>query len=200
MKKIIALFLLSVFMLCGCNQKDADVNQSSNNQPNETNNSSIVNDSSSQNQQTADKKTVGVIFLGGYEDYNQYTEKIKSSKYLSEYAFLGELPKSDFISSSDGLETFAIIPKSTTASVSVYKLIYDEELNKTQKGEEIYNSTEAKPIVVKCNFSDIYPDVNIKVTDKDGTVTEFSPKQSLKDGKLEIVSESKELVEDLTQY
>lgn len=153
-----------------------------------------------ENQSSNDKQTTGVIYLDSYTDYNQYIEQIKTSKYLSEYAFLSELSKDEFISVSEGTQTFAILPPDSTASVCVYKLIYDEELNKAQNGDLLYSSNQAIPIVVKCNFSDIYPDVNIKITAKDGTVTEFSPQSSMKDGKLEILSEAKHLITDLTKY
>ncbi len=143
---------------------------------------------------------VGIIFLGYYEDYNQYINEIKSSQYLSEYAFLNELSEEEFISTSNGTETFAIIPTSSTASVSVYKLTYDEDLGKSQNGDLLYNSDQAKPIIVKCNSSDIFPDANIIITNTDGTVTEFAPQISMKNGELEIISESKHLIKDLTRY
>jgi hypothetical protein len=110
------------------------------------------------------------------------------------------LSKNEFISVSEGTETFAIIPANTVASVSVYKLEYDEELNKTSNGDILYNSSNVKPFVVKCNLSDIYTDVNIVLTTKDGKVIEFSPQLSLKDGKVEIVTNSKDLIEDMTRY
>ena len=40
MKKIIALFLLLIFVLCGCNQQKDNNNSSSDNQQSNTNNSS----------------------------------------------------------------------------------------------------------------------------------------------------------------
>ena len=120
--------------------------------------------------------------------------------FLSEYAFLDELSKDKFVSASDGAETFAIIPADDVVLVCVYKLVYDQELNKSQSVDLLYSASNADPIVVKCNFSDIYSDVNIKIVQKDGTVTEFSPRVSMKDGKLEIVSEAKEAVADLTKY
>lgn len=148
----------------------------------------------------SDTKTIGIISLGYYESYHQYKQGITSSQYVSEYAFLSELSEAEFISVSEGTETFAIIPTDSTASVCVYKLIYDEDLNKTQNGDLLYSSSQAKPIIVKCNFSDIFPDANIIITDKDGTVTEFSLQLSMKDSKLEIISESKCLIQDLTKY
>ncbi len=151
-------------------------------------------------QSLAETKAVGVISLGGYDGYNQYKEQIKSSNYLSEYTFLDELSKDKFVSASDGTETFAIIPADDVVLVCVYKLVYDQELNKSQSVDLLYSASNADPIVVKCNFSDIYSDVNIKIVQKDGTVTEFSPRVSMKDGKLEIVSESKDAVQDLTKY
>ena len=51
MKKFTALFLLLVFMLCGCNQPPYEQNQSEKNQQTEINNSSVTNNNSSANSQ-----------------------------------------------------------------------------------------------------------------------------------------------------
>ncbi len=49
MKKFTALFLLLVFLLCGCNQPHFEQNQSEKNQKTEINNSSVINNNSSVN-------------------------------------------------------------------------------------------------------------------------------------------------------
>ncbi len=149
---------------------------------------------------TPGEKTTGIVFLGYFEDYNEYSEEIQSSPYLDEYEFLGELSKEEFITVSEGTQTFAIIPADTIAAVTVYKLEYDEGLNEASNGDVLYNSSNVKPFVVKCNSSDIFTDMNIVLTAKDGTVTEFSLQISMKDGKVEIATETEELIKDLTKY
>jgi len=147
-----------------------------------------------------DEKLTGVIFLDYFEDYNEYSKEIRTSPYLDEYEFLGELSKNEFITASEGTETFAIIPADTITKVSVYKLKYDEELNTASNGDILYSSSKVTPLIVKCNLSDIFPDVNIVLTAKDGTVTQFSPKISMADSKVEIITNTKGLIEDLTKY
>jgi len=188
MKSILSLLIIFIliFTFSGC-REDPSI-------------SDVSSESSSSQEINLDSKIIGIISLGYYEDYNQYIQDIKSSPYLSEYDFLSKLSEEVFISASDGTETFAIIPPDSTASVCVCKLIYDEGLNNTQNGDIVYNSSQAKPIIVKCNLSDIFPDTNIIITYKDGTVTEFSLKCSMKDGKIEITSESSHLIQDLTKY
>ena len=166
-------------------------------------NTSILNGSSktsSLQETNSDTKTIGIIALGDYENYNEYSKAIKTSPYLDEYEFLGKLSTNEFITASEGTQTFAILPTDTIASVSVYKLEHDNELNKATNGDLLYNSSDVKPFVVKCNFSDIFPDVNIVLTAKDGSVTQFSPKISMKDGRVEIVTETKSFIKDLTKY
>lgn len=51
MKKIIALFLLLIFVLCGCNQSTSDQSQASKDKQAQTNNSSVTNNNSSANSQ-----------------------------------------------------------------------------------------------------------------------------------------------------
>ena len=143
-----------------------------------------------------------IIFVGYCENYEQYQQKIQASQYLTEHPSLSEVSENEFVSVSEGTETYVIIPADSTVSVQVCKLTndYDENIGGTIKSELLYESTKTTPIVIKCNFSDIVSDVNVVIKHGDGTVNEFSPQISLKDGKVEIISESKNLIDDLTKY
>ena len=121
---------------------------------------------------------------------------------MTDYPALTEVSEKEFISVSNGTETFLIMPSELTASVQVYKLIrgYDKTLKEeTLQSELLYEANNANPIVVKCNFSDVVSDVNIVITYKDGSTVEFSPACSGKGGELYIESKNKELIKDLTK-
>lgn len=176
MKKIAVLLFILIFCFAGCNMLNSNSEASS-----------------------LESATTGVIYLGNYESYEECINGIKASDDFAEYAFLQDLSEEDFFSASNGTETFAIIPAESAASLCVYELKYDENLDKTQKGELLYQSSQVGPVIVKCNWSDIFPDAQIVITDNDGAVTEFSLQLSMKDGSLEIISDKKDAIKDLTK-
>ena len=178
MKKYLNLLVVFLFLLTfsGCNMLNS--------------NSEVLSSQS---------ETTGVIYLGNYESYEECINGIKASDDFAEYAFSQDLNEEDFFSASNGTETFAIIPDESAVSLCVYELKYDENLDKTQKGQLLYQSSQAGPVIVKCNWSDIFPDAQIVITDNDGAVTEFTLQLSMKDGSLEIISDKKDAIKDLTK-
>ncbi len=141
----------------------------------------------------------GIIFLGYYDSF----EDFKASEDAYADSALGEVSPEQFIAVSEGHETFAILPAENIKRVCVYSMRYDEEGN-GQKDLLLYDSTnyytQPLPIVVKGNLSDIMPDFAILVTNQSSTSGECCPKVSMKDGKLEIITEQPDYFEDLTMY
>ncbi len=80
---------------------------------------------------------------------------------------------------SDG-ETYLIIPRFADMTLRLY--VNDME---TSSKTLIYEEENCRPFAVRCNVSDIFPDVTISLTRGETTV-EFSPFVSLKDGTLQI--------------
>lgn len=80
---------------------------------------------------------------------------------------------------SDG-ETYLIIPRFADMTLRLY--VNDME---TSSKTLIYEEENCRPFAVRCNVSDIFPDVTISLTHGETTV-EFSPFVSLKDGTLQI--------------
>lgn len=79
---------------------------------------------------------------------------------------------------SDG-ETYLIIPRFADMTLRLY--VNDME---TSSQTLIYEEENCRPFAVRCNISDIFPDVTISFTRGETTV-EFSPYLSLKDGTLQ---------------
>ena len=79
---------------------------------------------------------------------------------------------------SDG-ETYLIIPRFADMTLRLY--VNDME---TSSKTLIYEEENCRPFAVRCNVSDIFPDVTISLTRGETTV-EFSPFVSLKDGTLQ---------------
>lgn len=195
MKKYISVIMLIMILTSFCACNDTPCNDT---QDKEEAVTTACNDTQGQEEATK----IGIIYLvGNYETYDDYCESIKSSEYISEYPFLGEITEKEFVVASKGTETYAVIPGSATASVCVNELIYDDDFSNSQKGNTLYQAQNTKPIIVRCNFSDLFADVIITITDQSGAVTAFSPQISLKDGRVVgITSESKQQIKDLTHY
>ena len=79
---------------------------------------------------------------------------------------------------SDG-ETYLIIPRFVDMTLRLY--VNDME---TSSQTLIYEEENCRPFAVRCNISDIFPDVTISFT-RGETTLEFSPYLSLKDGTLQ---------------
>ncbi len=151
----------------------------------------------------ADGKEFAVIFLEFCEDYETFRNGIVGSSYGSKYPFLQHIGKGNFISASDGKICFAIIPTSERSVVTVHEWISDDGANTFHKGELLYSSAPYSSlgheiIIVKCNFSDIFPDALITVTSPSGRVTELVPECSIKDGSLVLNSEQEKYIAHLT--
>lgn len=78
-------------------------------------------------------------------------------------------------------EHYLIIPREPNMKVEVYKESMEAD------PELIKKFDVAKPFIVCCNISDIFPDCKIVITSSDGNKSiEFSPYISLKDGSVQI--------------
>ncbi len=197
MKKFITFFLAfsMIITLCGC-------------QINPDTTSSAESDAAShsyglekiQSKMSKSIKKMGVIFLGFYESYEEYIIGAEKT-YGKDYPFLKNIKEEAFVASSEGSEIFAIIPANNRISLTVNRLSYTNGFETAQKGDLLYEGRPGEPVVVKCNFSDLYPDIIITATSTDSdAATEFVPKLSLKDGRIELEEEEQLSVHDFTEY
>ena len=85
---------------------------------------------------------------------------------------------------AEGQELYAVVPPNENGTVTVYASDMTEECEYVDDtSAPLYEGLPGQPVVVLCNFSEIYSNVLITVTDGRGTV-EFRPSISLKDGHL----------------
>ncbi len=199
MKKILALVLSILVIMCfvGCTDSGKPEDSSS------------VEDQSSKAESFPMIDSViegnefcAVILLGGFKSYEEYKTEIKQSEYLDDVPQLESITENEFISTGDGVETFAISPATSVKSIKVYKhsIDYSGDFATGKKGDLLYESDEANVIVIKCNMSDLFPDNLISITDADGKVYEFNLQTSLKDGKVTISGEVGDFIKDVTKY
>lgn len=98
------------------------------------------------------------------------------SAYAEQYLDSENLP----VHNISGGEYYLIIPRYPDMTMRLYR-------NSMEPAEKtlMYESAESEPFMVRCNVSDIFPDVTIQLTYQSETV-EFSPYISLKDGNVEV--------------
>ena len=120
------------------------------------------------------------------------------SIYLEANAFIETYP---FLSDAayfmtEGQELYAIVPPNDKGRITIYASEITEEGEYIdEKSTPLFQGKPGEVLVLRCNFSEIYSNVLISVTDG-GSAMEFRPSISLKDGHLTEL----EGVYDFTEY
>jgi hypothetical protein len=166
MKETIILFLLTLLILTSCGEN----NQITSN----------FETSSLQNIQSSDVTTNGNFWQGdelyavAYLGYNVEDPMQCAKDYIN---FDGELP----IAQTAGDEWYLIIPRYSDTEVSISPLDLSESF---VVGEQILHIDNGNPFLIRCNVSDIMPNIYMRLKSSQGEV-DFSPFISLKgDGEL----------------
>ena len=150
---------------------------------------------------------LGVVFLGYIEaeatdftfDHDYYLHFLSESGYADAFDFLMDIPDSRFVGTPLGQELYLLIPYDQDATVTVNSLSYDKSLEAMATDKVLRAFDSGAPFLLKCNYSDIFSDVEIVLTDSDGKQLTWSPMLSLNDGK--VVTDAGELtVVDFTRY
>lgn len=177
MKKIAGMtaVLLLLLTLAGCskpshtNVPDEPEMPSASEVPNAEETTSETKTSKIDNIPFAEDQLYAVACLGyeGEENRSVYAERYLDSETLPiHYVSTGEY--------------YLIIPRYADMAMRLYR-----NSMVTTEGTLIYEEAGSRPFIVRCNISDIFPDVTIQLTYQGETV-EFSPYISLKDGNVEV--------------
>ncbi len=114
---------------------------------------------------------------GGYADALDAFEHLRlSEKYP-------DLAKDISVYDTGGDEFYILAPSANAVSVTIEGYGMDDEGAVGPDGEIFYVG-DGSPVVLLCNLSDLIPDTQVTVEDKDGNQLIFSPSLSLEDGKL----------------
>lgn len=153
----------------------------------------------------------GVLYLGygSFDTYNHnftddrqyFIDIIKESGYADSFDFLLSVPDSYWVDTVGGSEFYLIIPTDEKAHVAVNYLVMNEENNfEGETGENLYVSDTGAPFLLKCNYSDIFPECEVVITDSNGEVLNWRPGLSLRDGTVLTTAQDGKLVYDFTVY
>lgn len=158
MKKRAFIAIVSLVFVCltGCNQKSR-------------NSFYTFKDSESD--------IAAVLFLGVEEEYEKSKEVLKDTYFKNlDDTFFDSI---DSVETTGWQEIYLIVPKYNDDSITVTELI--------ENGDQPFIKktliTTNKPVLLKCNVSDIMPSSQVTIS-SNGQKEEFSPHVSLKDSSI----------------
>ena len=123
----------------------------------------------------------GVAYLGYYpEDIGMIIEDLQYKGIYEKHSFLEEIRRKDFYS-VEGSEFYAVIP-AEGVKIALNEYTFDEDAN----GSVVRNLAESSeaPAFIRCNISDIMPNIQVVITTDDGRAQEYYPSLSLENGYL----------------
>ena len=132
----------------------------------------------------------------GLSETSTIADYLQSSGWAETFSFLTEIPQSRQISQA-GDELYVIIPASADTAVRVYSYVMDESNGYMGGRGELLAEFTGDPFLLRCNVSDIFPNVVVVLETADGETLEYSPSISLKDGTLGVPDTG---VYDFSQY
>lgn len=119
----------------------------------------------------------------GYLDgsYYEIMSHVEHLGMLEEFPFL-EIPKENYLPLAGG-ELYAVIPADNDAAITVYTGVMDETDFTVKAGEKLAEFTGGEPVLLKCNVSEIMPNVVLEIT-ANGVMHTYSPLLSGENGQL----------------
>ena len=100
---------------------------------------------------------LGAAFLGYTADYSFPGRQEQREET---YPYLAGIP-SDRIVEYVGAEWYVILPAEAGWSISVESCNWNEDFTDSSVGELLWESTDGLPLILRCNLSDLYPNVQI---------------------------------------
>ncbi len=188
MKKImvIAMVLLSLLLLASCGGGDENPTTTV---PTTESTTEPVTESESQKALSEFQKHMkdegylcGVAYLGYYsEDIGVIIEDLKYKGIYDIHNFLDEIKRKDF-HSLEGSEFYAVVP-AEGVNITMNEYGFNEE-GIGYAIKEIVKITDGTPVFIRGNISDIMPNIQLIITDENGTEKEYLPSMSLENGLL----------------
>ncbi len=139
----------------------------------------------------------------GFVDPEMTAEDCAEVFYNSRYAdelSLTAIPAENCIDDCGGYELYLVFPTDENATISVCEWVINEENDFAGEAGAVYYRSEAgAPVLIRCNVSDIMPNVVVNVVDSSGATVQWCPSMSLKDGSVSRYG-VEDKVYDMTHY
>ena len=119
----------------------------------------------------------------GYLDssYYEIMSHVEDLGMLEEFPFL-EIPKENYLPLAGG-ELYAVIPADADSAITAYTGVMGETDFTVKAGEKLAEFTGGEPVLLKCNVSEIMPNVVLEIT-ANGVMHTYSPSLSGENGRL----------------
>lgn len=136
-----------------------------------------------------DDNLVAVAHLGVCEgDFNAVKAHLEETGIYERYPFLSSVTKDSFFTGR-GTELYAVLLLYEGATLEVSTQTIDDSTTDTDgvplmKKEELCKINDAKPIIIRGNYSDIIPELCLTVATTYEVALEYSPHLSLENGML----------------
>lgn len=131
-----------------------------------------------------------VAYLGNYDSMAELRRSANFQRYLNYYPELAEI--NEFTVETQGNEVYFLRPQDPQADVRIYA--FNIEMineNKPLDSDKLYYQGKGKPLLVRVNISDIYPDITVFLKDSAGKSVIYQPFLSLEDGSLSLYNKAK---------
>ena len=115
--------------------------------------------------------------------------------------WLNSIPSDCFVSSEGGQELYLLLPSDIHGCVTISERVFNETTGELEEGRELFRQEDhLRPVLLKCNRSEIMPDVLVRVTDSGGELLEWSPCISGMDGRVVTANDTQKAIRDFTDY
>jgi len=154
-------------------------------------------------QAISDDEAMAVAYLGWCEDDLDNIEDYLTAINMDngDYSFMFEITE-DYRVDAQGDELYCIVPKNDDDTVTISEWLIDEYNDwQGEEGNVLYHEeNNGNPVLIKCNVSEIVPDVLITITDADGNVNRMVPYISRMDGTLTTYLDGENPFYDFSPY
>ena len=132
---------------------------------------------------STDEHLAAVAYLGYAEsdldDFKRYAEQMG---ILEKYPFIKNIDEEHAVLREGG-EWYIVVP-GEDVQLNGYDAIPVESVGTVMPGEELLLPATVEPVLIRCNVSEIYPNVMIGLRRNDEMPISYSPQLSMKDGAL----------------
>ncbi|MBQ3009241.1 MAG: hypothetical protein IJD80_06625 [Oscillospiraceae bacterium] len=202
-KKLLAMALVAAMSLslaaCGGGGDDTDKPKPT---PKPTPEIEVL-DTGMLKQAMSDDNAMAVAYLGWCEDELDKVEDYLTAINMDngDYSFMFEISE-DYRVDAEGDELFCIVPKNDDDTVTISEWIIDEYNDwQGEEGNVLYHKkNDGNPVLLKCNESEIMPNVLITITDTEGNVNRMVPYITQMDGTLTTYLDEENPFYDFSPY
>ena len=154
-------------------------------------------------QAMSDDEAMAVAYLGWCEDDLDKIEDYLTAINMDngDYSFMFDIAKEYRVDAKGG-ELYCIVPKNDDDTVTISEWLIDEYNDwQGEEGNVLYHKkNDGNPVLLKCNESEIMPNVLITITDADGNVSRVVPYISQMDGMLATYLDGENPFYDFSPY